>query len=199
MANERVVKVFHAARQDIEIVWHRAKLHPAIRSSIPRSPRWCWDMAIRSPTISWCSASPAPCSTSRSASPTGRAGLCRRHRSAYAISDVTHLREVFLSLSADLRQRGRSEWVDEEMEVLTSPGTYRAEPETAWERLKTRVRKAKELAVLIEVAAWREREAQSRDVPRGRVLKDEAVGRHRDTRADDAREACGAAFAAARL
>ena len=62
------------------------------------------------------------------------------------------------------------------MKVLTSPQTYRLEPENAWERLKTRVRKPKELAVLIEVAAWREREAQARDVPRGRVLKDDAIG-----------------------
>jgi ribonuclease D len=62
------------------------------------------------------------------------------------------------------------------MEILTSPETYRADPETAWERLKSRVRKPKELAILIELAAWREREAQLRDVPRGRVLKDEVIG-----------------------
>jgi ribonuclease D len=60
--------------------------------------------------------------------------------------------------------------------VLTSPETYRADPETAWERLKTRVRKPKELAVLMEIAAWRERDAQARDVPRGRVLKDDVLG-----------------------
>jgi ribonuclease D len=64
----------------------------------------------------------------------------------------------------------------EEMRVLTSPDTYRMEPEHAWQRLQTRVRKPKELAVLIEIAAWREREAQTRDVPRGRVLKDDVVG-----------------------
>src|SRR5262245_54187371 len=63
----------------------------------------------------------------------------------------------------------------EEMKVLTSPDTYRFEPEHAWERMKARVRKPKELAVLMEVAAWREREAQGRDIPRGRVLKDDAV------------------------
>jgi ribonuclease D len=94
----------------------------------------------------------------------------------YAMSDVTHLRDVYLALVADLGRRGRADWMDDEMEVLTSPDTYRAEPERAWMRLKTRVRKPKELAVLIEVAAWREREAQTRDVPRSRVLKDDTIG-----------------------
>src|SRR5690348_14802634 len=94
----------------------------------------------------------------------------------YAVSDVTHLRDVFTALDADLKKRGRSDWVSEEMEVLTSPKTYDFHPERAWERLKTRVRKPKELAVLMEVAAWREQEAQSRDVPRSRVMKDDAVG-----------------------
>src|ERR1700754_2808786 len=94
----------------------------------------------------------------------------------YALADVTHLRDVFAALDADLNKRDRSDWVSEEMEVLTSPRTYDFHPERAWERLKTRVRKPKELAVLIEVAAWREKEAQSRDVPRGRVLKDDALG-----------------------
>jgi ribonuclease D len=92
------------------------------------------------------------------------------------VSDVTHLREVFSALDADLKKRGRSDWVSEEMAVLTSPKTYDFHPERAWERLKTRVRKPKELAVLMEVAAWREQEAQSRDVPRSRVLKDDAIG-----------------------
>ena len=72
--------------------------------------------------------------------------------------------------------RGRADWMDDEMEVLTSPDTYRAEPERAWMRLKARIRKPKELAILIEVAAWREREAQARDVPRSRVIKDDAIG-----------------------
>src|SRR5207244_11712402 len=75
---------------------------------------------------------------------------------SYAISDVTHLRDIYLALSADLAKRGRIEWVNEEMEILTSPDTYRAEPESAWQRVRTRARKPKELAVLMEVAAWRE-------------------------------------------
>ena len=114
----------------------------------------------------------------------------------YAVSDVTHLRDVFAALDADLKKRGRSDWVSEEMEVLTSPKTYDFHPERAWERLKTRVRKPKELAVLMEVAAWREQEAQSRDVPRSRVLKDDAVGdiaTHAPTIAGAARQSALAA------
>jgi len=89
---------------------------------------------------------------------------------------VTHLRDVYIKLAADLEKRGRIDWVEAEMGVLTSPETYRMDPENAWERLKSRVRKPKDLAVLMEIAAWREREAQSRDVPRSRVLKDDVVG-----------------------
>jgi ribonuclease D len=91
------------------------------------------------------------------------------------VSDVTHLRDVYRKLAADLDKRGRAEWLSEEMDILTSPDTYRMDPDNAWQRLRARVRKPKELAVLIEVAAWREREAKARDVPRGRILKDDAL------------------------
>jgi ribonuclease D len=175
MANEQVTKVFHAARQDIEIVWHRAKLIPrpifdtqVAAMVLGYGDSISYDQLVQRITGDMLDKSHRFTDWSRR--PLSAAQV------TYAISDVTHLRDVFLSLSADLHKRGRSQWVDEEMEVLTSPETYRMEPETAWERLKTRVRKPRELAVLIEVAAWREREAQSRDVPRGRVLKDDALG-----------------------
>jgi ribonuclease D len=175
MANEGVLKVFHAARQDIEIVWHQAKLIPrpifdtqVAAMVLGYGDSISYDQLVHRITGDVIDKSNRFTDWSRR--PLSAAQI------SYAISDVTHLREVFLSLSADLQRRGRSEWVGEEMEVLTSPDTYRADPETAWERLKTRVRKARELSVLMEVAAWREREAQSRDVPRGRVLKDEAIG-----------------------
>ncbi|EJW12105.1 Ribonuclease D [Rhodovulum sp. PH10] len=175
MADQRVVKVFHAARQDIEIVWHMAGLIP--------QPLFDTQVAAMvlgyGDAISYDQLVQRVCGTN----------LDKSHRFTdwsrrpltpaqimYATSDVTHLRDVYVALSADLAKRGRANWVDEEMEVLTSPSTYRAEPETAWERLKSRVRKPKELAILIEVAAWREREAQARDVPRGRVLKDDVIG-----------------------
>jgi ribonuclease D len=175
MTNERVLKVFHAARQDIEIVWHRTKSvpHPIFDTQVAAMVLGYGDSISYDQLVQRLTGDVLDKSlrfTDWSRRPLSAAQI------AYAISDVTHLRDVFLALSADLKKRGRSEWVGEEMEILTSPDTYRMEPETAWERLKTRVRKPKELAVLIEVAAWREREAQTRDVPRGRVLKDEAVG-----------------------
>jgi ribonuclease D len=175
MANEGVLKVFHAARQDIEIVWHQAKLvpHPIFDTQVAAMVLGYGDSISYDQLVQRITGDVIDKSnrfTDWSRRPLSAAQV------TYAISDVTHLREVFLSLSADLERRGRSEWVGEEMEVLTSPDTYRADPESAWERLKTRVRKPRELSVLMEVAAWREREAQSRDVPRGRVLKDEAIG-----------------------
>ncbi len=175
MANEGVLKVFHAARQDIEIVWHQAKLVPrpifdtqVAAMVLGYGDSISYDQLVQRITGDVIDKSNRFTDWSRR--PLSAAQV------SYAISDVTHLREVFLSLSADLQSRGRSEWVGEEMEILTSPDTYRADPESAWERLKTRVRKPRELSVLMEIAAWREREAQSRDVPRGRVLKDEAIG-----------------------
>jgi ribonuclease D len=175
MNNAAVLKVFHAARQDIEICWHMA-------GAIPRP---VFDTQVAAMVLGYGDSISYDQLVQRI---TGDV-LDKSHRYtdwsrrplapmqiAYAESDVTHLRDVYTALSTDLARRGRTEWVFEEMSVLTSPDTYRFEPEHAWERLKTRVRKPKDLAVLMEVAAWREREAQSRDVPRSRVLKDDVIG-----------------------
>ena len=94
---------------------------------------------------------------------------------AYAESDVTHLRAVFLALKAQIESQSRADWLEDEMAILSAPSTYDLKPEDAWQRLKGRVRKPRELAVLMEVAAWREEEAQTRDVPRSRVIKDDAL------------------------
>lgn len=175
MRNEGVVKVFHAARQDIEIVWHQASLipHPIFDTQVAAMVLGFGDAISYDQLVQRITGDNLDKShrfTDWSRRPLTPAQI------AYATSDVTHLRDAYVALSTDLARRGRSNWVDEEMQILTSPSTYRADPETAWERLKSRVRKPKELAVLIEVAAWREREAQSRDVPRGRVLKDDVIG-----------------------
>jgi ribonuclease D len=175
MANERVTKVFHAARQDIEICWHRAEV----------IPRPLFDTQVAAMVLGYGDSISYDQLVQRITGDTldksnRFTDWSRRPLSAaqinYAVSDVTHLREVYLALCADLERRHRSDWMNDEMEILISPDTYRAEPERAWLRLKSRVRKSKELAVLIEVAAWREREAQTRDVPRSRVLKDDAIG-----------------------
>jgi ribonuclease D len=175
MADRQVIKVFHAARQDVEIIWHQAKLIPqpifdtqVAAMVLGYGDSISYDQLVQRITGDMLDKSNR--FTDWSQRPLSDAQV------RYATSDVTHLRDVYLSLSSELRKRGRDDWVGEEMQILTSPDTYRADPDTAWERLKTRVRKPKELAVLIEVAAWREREAQSRDVPRGRVLKDDAIG-----------------------
>ena len=175
MANEKVLKVFHAARQDIEIIWHRAAIvpHPVFDTQVAAMVLGHGDSIGYDQLVERITGH-RPDKTHRFTDWSRRP--LTKEQINYAVSDVTHLRDVFLALEPDLRKRGRSDWVSEEMEVLTSPRTYDFHPERAWERLKTRVRKPKELAVLMEVAAWREQEAQSRDVPRSRVLKDDAVG-----------------------
>ena len=175
MTNESVVKVFHAARQDIEIVWNLAKKipHPIFDTQVAAMVLGYGDSISYDQLVQRITGDTLDKSnrfTDWQRRPLTEAQL------RYAVSDVTHLRDVYLKLSADLAARGRTDWVEAEMSVLTSPETYRMAPETAWERLKSRVRKPKELAVLIEVAAWREKEAQTRDVPRGRILKDDVIG-----------------------
>ena len=174
MGNERVTKVFHAARQDIEIFVKQAGAVPRPLFDTQVAAMVCgygdqvsYDQLVYR-------------ITARQIDKTSRfTDWSRRPLSAkqlaYAIADVTYLREVYLSLSAQLEEQGRSEWVAEEMAVLADVETYRTDPEEAWQRLKMRVKKPRQLAILQALAAWREREAQERDVPRGRVLKDEAI------------------------
>ena len=88
---------------------------------------------------------------------------------------MTHLRQAYEKLARQLEKDGRAEWVTEEMAILTDPATYRLEPEEAWRRLKPRTGNARTLMLLKALAAWREREAQTRDLPRQRVIRDEAL------------------------
>jgi ribonuclease D len=175
LANPDVVKVFHAARQDIEICWHEAQMIPSplfdtqvAAMVLGYGDSISYDQLVH--RITGDTLDKSSRFTDWTRRPLSEAQL------TYAVSDVTHLRDVYLRLTAEIERRGRAEWMHDEMRVLTSPETYRMDPDHAWERLKTRVRKPKDFAVLIEVAAWREREAQTRDVPRSRVLKDEVIG-----------------------
>jgi len=174
MKNEKIVKVFHAARQDIEIVYHLGDLipHPIFDTQVAAmvcgfGESISYDQLVHRLTG-------ARIDKSSRFTDWSRRPLSER-QIEYALADVTHLRDVYQALAARLAEQNRTEWVREEMEVLTSPETYRLEPELAWRRLKLRVRKPIELAVLRAVAAWREQEAQTRDVPRSRVVKDDAI------------------------
>lgn len=174
MTDQNVVKVFHAARQDLEIVWMLGRVLPTPLFDTQVAAMVCgygdsvgYEQLVND--LAKARIDKSSRFTDWSRRPLSEAQL------VYAESDVTHLRDIYLALQADLAQSGRASWVAEEMAVLNSPGTYEVKPENAWQRLKGRLRKPKELAVLMELAAWREREAQHRDVPRQRVLKDDAL------------------------
>ncbi|WP_430913553.1 ribonuclease D [Methylobacterium sp. sgz302541] len=174
MADEGVVKVFHSARQDLEIIWLLGSLlpHPFFDTQVAAMVCGYGDSVSYEQLVNDVAKAKIDKSsrfTDWSRRPLSDAQL------AYALTDVTHLVTVYEKLAAELLRTDRGAWLDEEMGVLISPDTYRADPAQAWRRLSGRIRKPREIAVLMEVAAWREREAQTRNVPRGRILKDEAV------------------------
>ncbi|MGL4439750.1 MAG: ribonuclease D [Bosea sp. (in: a-proteobacteria)] len=174
MANEAVVKVFHAARQDLEIVWNLGRMLPKPLFDTQIAAMVCgYGDSVGYEQLANDLAKARIDKSSRftdwSRRPLSEAQL------SYALSDVTHLRDIYLALQADLEATGRMEWLVEEMAVLNHPGTYETQPRDAWMRLKGRVRKPREVALLMEIAAWRESEAQTKDVPRGRILKDDAL------------------------
>ncbi|MGU3538314.1 ribonuclease D [Methylobacterium sp. A54F] len=174
MADEGVVKVFHSARQDLEIIWLMGEILPQPFFDTQVAAMVCgygdsvsYEQLVND--VAKAKIDKSSRFTDWSRRPLSDAQL------AYALSDVTHLVKIYEVLAGELLRTDRGAWLDEEMGVLTSPETYRADPAQAWRRLSGRMRKPREIAVLAEVAAWREREAQARNVPRGRILKDEAV------------------------
>ena len=174
MADPAVMKVFHAARQDIEIVYHLARIIP-----LP-----VFDTQIAAMVCGFGEAASYSALVKRLLRKTldkssrftdwARRPLTEKQLH-YAIGDVTHLRAIYVKLKQRLEATGRASWLNEEMAELVDPGNYQTKPEDAWRRLKMRARSQKELAVMIEVAAWREREAQSQNVPRNRVIKDDTI------------------------
>jgi len=174
MANKKVMKVFHAARQDVEIFHHQGGVIPEPLFDTQIAAMVCgfgeaasYETLVRKITKS---------EIDKSARFTdwSRRPLSKRQLE-YALADVTHLREVYQTLAKELDKSGRADWVEEEEATLKDPNTYRLDPEDAWRRLKPRSTNKRFLTVLIALAAWREREAQARDVPRNRILKDEAL------------------------
>lgn len=174
MANASVVKVFHAARQDLEIIWNLAKLIPAPLFDTQVAAMVCGfgdQVSYGELAQSLCRVAIDKSSrfTDWSRRPLSDAQI------TYALADVTHLRDIYRSLLAKLERTERTEWLADEMEALSTPATYEQHPDNAWERFRHRARKPRDLALLMEIAAWREREAQTKDVPRSRVLKDDVM------------------------
>jgi len=174
MANPNVVKVFHAARQDIEIIYHLGGLipHPIFDTQVAAMVCGFGDSISYDQLVQ--KIKNVQIDKSSRFTDWSRRPLTEKQLD-YALADVTHLRDVYLSLKAQLEREGRSLWLTEEMNILESRDTYDMHPDDAWLRLKSRLRKPTELAILKFVAAWREREARSRNVPRSRVLKDDGI------------------------
>jgi ribonuclease D len=174
LADTNVLKVFHAARQDIEIFVLRfgAVPTPLFDTQIAAMVAGFGDQVGYDALVGGLTGRPidkAHRFSDWSARPLTQAQL------AYAANDVTHLRDVYRHLRSRLDRDNRVEWVAEEMAELANPGLYRADPETAWERLKPRSGNRRFLARLQALAAWREREAQRVNIPRQRLLRDEAL------------------------
>jgi ribonuclease D len=173
-ANEGVTKVFHAARQDIEIFVLRFDNvpRPIFDTQVAAMVAGFGDQVGYDALVSSLtggSIDKAHRFSDWSVRPLSAAQI------AYAAADVTHLRDVYLRLSQRLEQDNRLGWVAEEMAILNNPATYRTDPETAWERLRPRTTNRRLLYCLKEVAAWREKEAQRVNIPRQRLIKDEAL------------------------
>ena len=169
-----IVKVLHAARQDIEIFYLQGGVIPDPLFDTQVAAMVCgFGDAASYETLARKLAHVEIDKSARFTDWSHRP-LSKRQLE-YALADVTHLRVIYEKLSAQLKKSGRDGWVEEEIAALKDPKLYRLEPESAWKRLKPRTTNKRFLALLASLAAWREREAQARDIPRGRVLKDEAL------------------------
>ncbi|KUP92707.1 ribonuclease D [Tritonibacter horizontis] len=172
--NENVVKVFHAARQDLEIFWVDAGVFPKPLFDTQVAAMVCgFGEQVGYETLVRKICKQGLDKTSRFTD-WSRRPLSDAQKT-YALADVTHLRQIYEYLSRELQKTGRSHWVAEELQVLTDPATYDVQPEQAWRRVKTRTTSGRFLAVVRELAAFREEYAQSNNVPRNRVYKDDAL------------------------
>ncbi|SEQ84307.1 ribonuclease D [Thalassovita taeanensis] len=169
-----VVKVFHAARQDLEIFYVDARVFPEPLFDTQVAAMVCgFGEQVGYETLVRKIAKESVDKTSRFTD-WSRRPLTEAQKT-YALADVTHLRSVYEYLAAQLKKNNREKWVQEEIRILTNPDTYIINPADAWQRVKTRTTSGKFLAIVRELARFREDFAQSRNVPRSRVYKDDAL------------------------
>ena len=172
--DEGVVKVFHAARQDLEIFFVDAGVIPAPLFDTQVAAMVCgfgeqvgYETLVRK-------IAKADLDKSSRFTDWSRRPLTEAQKT-YALADVTHLRGIYEYLSERLEKSGRKKWVTEEMAVLKDPATYQSDPDDAWQRVKTRTQSGRFLAIVRELARFRESYAQARNIPRSRVFKDDAL------------------------
>ena len=172
--NPRILKIFHAARQDLEIFYRLMGRLPSPIFDTQIAAMVCgfgdsagYDTLVRKLTDETIDKSSR--FTDWALRP-----LSQRQIN-YALGDVTHLRQVYIKLNEMLGQNNRHNWMDEELSILRDTKNYTFEPEDAWRRIKYRAPKPRFLAILKEVAAWREIEAQNKDIPRNRIVRDESL------------------------
>ncbi|MGH1329625.1 MAG: ribonuclease D [Paracoccaceae bacterium] len=172
--HEGTVKVFHAARQDLEIFYIEGGVIPKPLFDTQVAAMVCgFGEQVGYETLVRRIARQTVDKTSRFTDWSRRP--LTDAQQVYALADVTHLRVVYEHLAEDLTRSKRQKWVEEEMQILTSPSTYVIDPEDAWRRVKTRTNSGKFLAAVKELAKFRETYAQARNVPRSRVYKDDAL------------------------
>ncbi len=174
LADERTVKVFHAARQDVEIFFQLTGAAPTPLFDTQVAAMACgfgeqvgYEPLVRALLN-------ASIDKGHRFTDWARRPLSDEQLS-YALSDVTHLRDAYKILRQQLDDKRRLAWVEAEMQSLKDPALYKVEPKSAWERLKLRGVRPGDVGPIIKLAEWREREAQEKNLPRGRVLKDEAI------------------------
>ena len=174
LANPKVRKVFHAARQDIEIFVKLTGKVPANIFDTQIAASVCgfgdsvsYDNLVRS--VTGVELDKSSRFTDWSARPLSE------KQCVYALADVTHLRDIYKALVAQVEKTHRWDWVEDELDVLRSIDTYVVHPENAWERLRAKLNRPRDVAALQQLAAWRERRAQDSDQPRSRILKDDAL------------------------
>ncbi|MEO0957760.1 MAG: ribonuclease D [Pseudomonadota bacterium] len=174
MGDDRVVKVFHAARQDVEIFHNLGQIIPeplfdtqVAAMVLGYGEQVGYETLVRK-------VAKAELDKSSRFTDWSRRPLSQKQLD-YAIGDVTHLRVVYEALSKRLETSGRTHWVSEEMAILSDPATYDTDPDEAWRRVKSRTGNPEMLSVVRELARWRELAARERDVPRTRLLKDDAI------------------------
>lgn len=174
MADKKIVKVFHAARQDIEIIYHLGGIipYPLFDTQVAGSICGFGDSISYDQIVQRCTGHNLDKSsrfTDWSCRPLSKKQIL------YALADVTYLRDVYRSLKRKLEKNKRLHWMDDEIAVLLTPETYDISEDEVWKKVKGKVKKPRELAVLQKIAAWREREARKQNLPRRHIMKDECL------------------------